>query len=534
MSRLARIGLFLLSLVAITAAVAVIFLPIIMSRYIKRSIVAVLQDRFGSEVQIKTLQVLLVPHVYASAGDIVLRYRGRTDVPPLMTIHKLTISAGILALVGSKHRIDRIQIEGLQIHVPPKGGTPPANPKEIGRHFAPSILVDEIVSDDALLETLPSDPKKLPRDFWIHSVVMHSFSFDHAASFHAVLTNAVPVGQIDSEGQFGPWQSDEPGDTPIAANYVFKDADFRTLKGLSGTMSSSGKYSGTIDHLDVTGETSMPDFALAVSGNPMPLSTQYVAVVDGTNGDTYLTSVKAQLGRSTINTSGEVVGVPGAKGRQILLDADSRNARIEDFLRLVVKGDHPLMTGAVVLHSKIQIDAGSVNLLQRLHLDGQFGISGARFTNPETQTKLDSLSRRGQGEPKDQDIVDVASNLRGRFVLSHGKITFSSLSFDLPGARVQLDGSYNLESELLDFHGHLLLNAKLSQTTTGKKSFLLRLADPFFRRAGGGSSIPIKVVGSRSQPDFGLDLHHHEERPDHKARLTRDTGAKRYSARLRN
>jgi hypothetical protein len=363
---------------------------------------------------------------------------------------------------------------------------------------------------------------------------MHSFSFDHPAPFEAVLTNAVPVGQINTKGQFGPWQSDEPGDTPVTGTYVFNNADFSTLKGLSGTMSSTGKYAGTLDNLDVTGETSMSNFALAVSGNPMPLSTQYVAVVDGTNGNTYLTSVQAVLGRSRIDTKGEVVGVPGVKGRQLLLDAVSRNARIEDFLRLVVKGDHPLMTGAVVLRSKIEIDAGSVDLLQRLRLDGQFGVAGARFTDPSTQSKLDSLSRRGQGAPKNEDIADVASNFRGRFVLRHGEIAFSNLSFSLPGAKVQLNGSYSLLTEQLDFHGHLLLDAKISQTTSGKKSFLLRFADPFFKRAGGGSSIPIKIVGPRSQPSFGLDLHHHDEQqPARKAKLTRDVSPERYSARLR-
>jgi hypothetical protein len=96
-----------------------------------------------------------------------------------------------------------------------------------------------------------------------------------------------------------------------------------------------------------------------------------------------------------------------------------------------------------------------------------------------------------------------------------------------------LDGSYNLQSEELDFHGHLLLDAKLSKTTTGKKSVFLRLVDPFFKRAGGGSSIPIKVVGTRSQPNFGLDLHHHEENAAPKTRLSRDVDSNRYSSGLR-
>ena len=531
MARAARIGIIILSVMAILVVGAVIALPLVLSHYLKQNLTAVLQERFSSQVEIKGLQVMVLPHVYASAEDIVLRYKGRTDVPPLMMIHRLSISATIAGLLKAPRHVDKILLQGLQIHVPPKDNTQPQQVKQPRKKFAPDILVDEIVSDDALLETLPRDPSKLPRDFQIHSLEMHSFGFDRPASFHAILTNAVPAGAIDSQGEFGPWQSDEPGDTPLAATYRFTNADFTTLRGLSGTMSSTGKYSGTLDHLDVVGDTAMSNFALNVSGNPMPLTTHYIAVVDGTNGNTYLTSVEAHLGRSTINTKGEVVGVPGVPGRHILLDAVSRSARMEDFLRLVVKGNHPVMTGDVSLRSKIEIRPGKGDLLERLLLNGQFGIVNAHFTDPGTQNKLDSLSRRGQGQPKDQDIEDVISNLRGRFIVSNGKATLSNLTFNVPGARVELAGAYDMKSEALDFHGHLLLDAKISQTVTGKKSLLLRFVDPFFKRSGGGSSIPIKIVGTRSQPEIGLDLHHHDAHPS-KAALP--TGVSpRLSSRLR-
>jgi hypothetical protein len=50
-----------------------------------------------------------------------------------------------------------------------------------------------------------------------------------------------------------------------------------------------------------------------------------------------------------------------------------------------------------------------------------------------------------------------------------------------------------------------LTDAKVSQMTSGYKRFLLRLIDPLFGKDGGGSAIPIKVTGSRSDPSFGLD-----------------------------
>jgi hypothetical protein len=42
--------------------------------------------------------------------------------------------------------------------------------------------------------------------------------------------------------------------------------------------------------------------------------------------------------------------------------------------------------------------------------------------------------------------------------------------------------------------------------TSGFKAFLARLAQPFFRRQGGGSRFPIKITGPRSKPEFGLDM----------------------------
>ena len=76
----------------------------------------------------------------------------------------------------------------------------------------------------------------------------------------------------------------------------------------------------------------------------------------------------------------------------------------------------------------------------------------------------------------------------------------------MPGAVVQLAGTYDLRREALDFRGHLLLDASLAETTSGWKSIAARVAQPFFRRRGGGSKLPIKVTGPRAKPEFGLDI----------------------------
>jgi hypothetical protein len=89
---------------------------------------------------------------------------------------------------------------------------------------------------------------------------------------------------------------------------------------------------------------------------------------------------------------------------------------------------------------------------------------------------------------------------------------FSRLLLTLEGASALLSGSYELANERLDFHGPMVMAAKLSQTASGPKALILKAADPFYRGKGNfrgkraGSQVPIKIGGTRSNPTFGLEL----------------------------
>jgi hypothetical protein len=63
-----------------------------------------------------------------------------------------------------------------------------------------------------------------------------------------------------------------------------------------------------------------------------------------------------------------------------------------------------------------------------------------------------------------------------------------------------------LLSQALDFHGTLHLQAKVSQTTTGIKSLLLKPIDPLFEREGAGTVLPIKITGTRGEPSFQIEI----------------------------
>jgi hypothetical protein len=71
---------------------------------------------------------------------------------------------------------------------------------------------------------------------------------------------------------------------------------------------------------------------------------------------------------------------------------------------------------------------------------------------------------------------------------------------------LQLQGDFGLLDEKLDFHGTALMDAPVSEMTTGWKSMLLKLADPFLKGKNNGAKIPIHITGTRDQPRFGLDL----------------------------
>jgi hypothetical protein len=62
-----------------------------------------------------------------------------------------------------------------------------------------------------------------------------------------------------------------------------------------------------------------------------------------------------------------------------------------------------------------------------------------------------------------------------------------------------------LRPETLAFKGTLLMDAKISETQKGFKRVLLKMIDPLFKKDGGGSAIPIKIEGKRSDPSFGVD-----------------------------
>jgi hypothetical protein len=319
--------------------------------------------------------------------------------------------------------------------------------------------------------------------------------------FETVMKNAKPPGDIHSSGKFGPWD-EEPGLTPVSGDYTFDHADLSVFKGIAGILSSRGNYQGQLDRIEVQGDTDTPDFRLRISGQPVHLTTNFHAIVDGTDGNTYLHPVNGHFGSSSVVANGQIAGEKGT-GKTVTLDAVVDNGRMEDMLRLAVPGQ-AAVNGAISFHSKIVIPPGDIDVAEKLRLDGAFTVDQAHFSKLNVQEKVNELSHRGSGEPKESNDDTVASGFRGGFNLAKGVMTLRDLAFQVPGVTVALDGTYALEDRNMDLRGTASLQAKLSQTTTGVKSFFLKALDPFFAKKNAGAVIPIHIGGTSDHPTFGL------------------------------
>ena len=482
------------------------------SSILRRLVIDTLADRLDSEVKLDAFSVDLFPTVDVRGEGLVVQLRGHADMPPLLKIRGFVIKGGLFGLLGRPRRFSRITLDGLEINIPPGG---PDFAEHYGRANGPAssderssspIQIEQLESIDAVLRLIPRRAGKQPREFLIHRLTMEGVGITQRMPFRAELTNPIPRGAISTEGRFGPWGRDVPSATPIEGQYVFQNADLSTIKGLGGFLTSTGQFRGPLGRIEVKGETKTPDFRLEVAGNPVPLSTTFRAVVDGTDGDTYLQAVSAQLAKTPIEASGVIAGTPGVKGRTVQVSAKIVDGRIEDLLRLSVKGKEPLLTGNVSLQSDFTLPPGQNDVVERMRLQGEFDLSSAQFTSGAVRAKLGEMSARASGKP-DEVPSRVISDLEGRFTLAGGVLSLAALKFQIPGAAVQLDGTYGLRSEALDFSGTLRMQATISQAAGGgAMSVFLKIVDPLFKKKGAGTVLPIRVRGTREDPKVGVDV----------------------------
>ncbi|MFZ1157535.1 MAG: hypothetical protein WAO10_07130 [Candidatus Sulfotelmatobacter sp.] len=485
---------------------------------LRTRVIETLENRFDGKVELASFHVSVMNGIDVSGAG--LKIFGAKDPNPyepgvqaLIGVQEFRFHTLLRNLFRSQMHIDTVFVKGLELNIPPKEDRHEMSTMD-SKARKMKIFVDKFVCEDTRLLINTSKPGKAPLEFAISDLKMKDIGPGEPLQFNATLVNPKPVGNIHSTGLFGPWQQDSPRDTPVQGDYSFTDADLSTIKGIGGTLSSTGQYSGTLSNIVVHGKTDTPDFRIATSGHAVPLHTEFHAIVDGTSGDTYLRPVDATFLRSSFTATGSVVRVSDPKGHDIELDVVMDHAQIEDLLKLGVRTDPPIMNGPVEMKTRLSLAPGDESVADRLKLAGTFHVWRAHFTNQKVQARLDALSLRSQGKAKlakEHDEENVPVDLQGVFTLKDGSLSFSYLHFLIPGTQVDMTGAYSLDGQTFDFRGKALLDAKVSQMTTGWKSILLKPVDPFFSKGGAGTEVPIKITGTESAPHFGLDFGHKDE-----------------------
>lgn len=509
---------------------------------LRKRIVETLSARFDAPVELDRVDISLFKGIEVAGSGLRIPFgAGFPNSPsyPMIAVQHFAFRTTLKGLLHQPTHVADVQVEGMELHIPPpemrslilgtrenRKPADPANP-----HTKPkiAITVNQLHCRDVKLYIESGKPDKDPLFFNISQLDLQDVGAHQAMLYDAQLTNPKPTGIIHAKGHFGPWAGNtlaqtnltdtpDPGQTPLDGDYTFDHADLNTIKGIGGTLSSVGHFGGVLDRIVIDGTTDVPDFSLDISDRPVPLHTEFHAIVDGTSGDTYLEPVHARLENSEFTTAGKVVKVKG-KGHDIVLDVDIPHGRMQDFLRMAVKTNPPLMNGTLTMRARLHIPPGHQRVAAKMEMNGTFHIAGVKFNNNRWQDRLDGLSARAQGHPEEVSEVshdreaEVRSRLEARFTMGHGLLTVSDVHYALPGALVLLNGIYSMDGKLFEFKGHVRTEATASQMVGGWKGFLLKPVDHFLKKNGAGLELPIEISGTQGDMHFGLAMHGIDDTP---------------------
>ena len=474
----------------------------ISSERLRASVIETLSEQLDSDVELGSLTVRTFPRLRAEGARLTIRRKGQAGYPPLISVKSFTVDGTVMGLYR-KH-VARVDLVGLDIQIPPNDHDEHEKTRS-GRSLKGDIVVDHLLSTDARLVIIPRTQGKSPKVWNIHRLHMNNVGLAQAMPFQATLTNAIPPGEIETTGHFGPWERDDPGATPLDGTFSFEKADLSVFKGISGILSAHGSFGGQLERIDIHGETSTPQFTVAVGGHPVPLNA------------TYHTHRRRHERRHD----------PRAHRRDVPEYVDSRQRRRDRpsgpaGTRGLAERDHRSRPAGRRADARREdttaADARRVEIEHTLRAAA--GRSGCR-----RQAAIERAiqhcgrtihQRRGSAEdqraepprPCEETAVQpqqVGSDFNGQFALADGVLSLPRVTFDVPGASVQLAGQYALRQETLNFRGNLMMDAKVSQAVGGGvKGMLLKVIDPIFQK-NGRTVIPIKISGTRQTPSFGFD-----------------------------
>jgi AsmA-like C-terminal region len=479
--------------------------------FTRAKLTSALQDRSHRIVSIQRYQTTYFPPGCVAEGIAFLRHDHK-DKPPIISLQKLVVRARWAQLLTFQHKVPEVDVYGMHVLVPPRGPAAdgkthsviPLNSSSSGK----TLSIETLFVHGAALDFLPGGNGKGAFHLELRDLKLSKVENEQPFRFDTVVENSIPKGTIHAKGSFGPWLPEEPGATPVEGTFEYNNAQLNTVPGIAGVLNSQGKFAGTLDHVEADGRLSVPNFRVAHSTHTENLQSDFQAVVNGTDGDTFLKSVHVSFGHTNIIADGSVISEPNHGGVTTLLHASVANGRIEDLLTMFIASRASPLAGAISLHTAVRLHSGSRSFLERLEMSGDFESTGDRYRNPATQGAIDRLVQSARGETKKQEDADqgtALSRLTGHVTVQNGVAQVANLTLHAPETKARMDGTYNLITKDVNLTGTLQTDGKLSDTQQGFKSIALKVITPFLKKHK-TTVAPFEIKGKYGNVSTRLDL----------------------------
>src|SRR5437762_1760494 len=77
----------------------------------RRKVIAALEDQLESSVELDNLSLRVYPRLHLEGHGLTVRHKGRTDVPPLISIGKFDVDADLLGMW--RRQVAHVKLSGL-------------------------------------------------------------------------------------------------------------------------------------------------------------------------------------------------------------------------------------------------------------------------------------------------------------------------------------------------------------------------------------------------------------------------------------
>ena len=184
-----------------------------------------LSARLNSDVQLESLEVQLRPSLRVEGTNLVLRLKGRPDLPPFISIKRISGSGGFTKMRAK--RLTEVRLEGVEVVVPPgrkadlealrqagrqAAATAAAEPSATGTDAGiptipePPLVIERLVASSARLVVMARDADHDSQEWDIRDLVIEPFSLDAAAPFHATVDTPLPQDRAQVTGTVDPFR----------------------------------------------------------------------------------------------------------------------------------------------------------------------------------------------------------------------------------------------------------------------------------------------------------------------------------------